>query len=344
VKLFGMNLTRRELQQWIGRMEQVAGIRRAELADGRERGVRIADVHNGGGLRFTVLLDRGMDIGDAEFAGIPLAYLTAGEYAHPSYFDDDGLKWLRSWGGGLLTGCGLRNVGAPCATEDESFPLHGRLSNAPARNVRCVEEWDGAECTLAVEGDLSEARLFGENLRLHRRIAVRVGSNEIEISDTIENAGFEPEPVFILYHTNWGFPVVYPGAVLEAVPHEVEPRDADAAEGLDEWMKMQPPTPGYREQVFYHDIPADADGMSTLRLRSPQTGLLVEVRAQKDVLPYFIQWKMMGQGAYVTGIEPSNCRVGGRCDELERGPHCILQPGDKQLFRVVIRISPIDGD
>ena len=60
-------MTDAELKPYVGTMDQLARIRTSVLDDGRGRGIRIADVDNGSGLRFTVLLDRGMDIGDASF-------------------------------------------------------------------------------------------------------------------------------------------------------------------------------------------------------------------------------------------------------------------------------------
>ena len=118
--------------------------------------------------------------------------------------------------------------------------------------------------------------------------------------------------------------------------------DDEATAGLDAWHAMQPPTPGYSEQVFYHDISADADGYAALTLRSPATGLGVNVACRKAELPLIVHWKMMGQGAYVTGLEPSNCRVGGRAEELEREPHCVLDPGAAREFSVRIRVRPLD--
>jgi hypothetical protein len=60
-------------------------------------------------------------------------------------------------------------------------------------------------------------------------------------------------------------------------------------------------------------------------------------------LPNLIQWKMMGAGAYVTGLEPSNCDVGGRAAELEseNGPHCVLQPGESRTFSVDFSFTAI---
>ena len=99
------------LRERMGSMRQLAGIRRAELEDGKGRGMRILDVTNGSGLAFTVYPDRGMDIGETTFKGIPIAWITPNGPVAPQFYDASGLNWLRSWGGGLLTGCGLMNVG-----------------------------------------------------------------------------------------------------------------------------------------------------------------------------------------------------------------------------------------
>ena len=130
------------LRERIGSMRQVAGIRRAELEDGKGRGMRILDVNNGSGLNFTVYPDRGMDIGEASFKGIPVAWITPNGPVAPQFYDAKGLNWLRSWGGGLLTGCGLMNVGGPNASGGEEHGLHGRLSHTPAGQVNAKAAWD----------------------------------------------------------------------------------------------------------------------------------------------------------------------------------------------------------
>ena len=49
------------------------GIETFVLDDGPGRGVRIAWVNTGGGLRYKVVIDRGLDIADAEFKGRSLS-------------------------------------------------------------------------------------------------------------------------------------------------------------------------------------------------------------------------------------------------------------------------------
>ncbi|MGD0611018.1 MAG: aldose 1-epimerase family protein [Anaerolineales bacterium] len=337
--LFNRTWTRSELLNQVGDLSQVAGIKLGEWSDGNERGLRVADARTGSGLGFTVLLDRGMDIGPATYKGLPLAWVSPTGFSHPMYFDPQGLQWLRTFGAGLLTGCGLTSVGAPGEDDGESLGQHGRLSHLPAWHVSIHETWDGDDCSFQVEGEMRQVRVFGENLRLKRRITTGLGSNCITVQDVVENLGTAASPLMLLYHINLGFPLLDETSELLTEPHPVEPRDAAAETGLQEWMHFQKPTPGYAEQVFYHDLPADKNGWASVQLinRSRKLGLCV--RFQKATLPNFVQWKMMGQGTYVLGLEPANCRVGGRSQERARGTLQILQPGEVRKFLVEIEVS-----
>lgn len=110
--LFGRSLRKEELRKLVGDVSQVAGIRMVELADGRVRGMRAADVYTGSGLRFQVLADRGLDLGAAEHAGRPLAFVHPA-LGTPALRERQGLGWLRTFGGGLVTTCGLDHFGPP---------------------------------------------------------------------------------------------------------------------------------------------------------------------------------------------------------------------------------------
>lgn len=337
--LFNRTWTHTELLNHIGDLSQVAGIKLGEWSDGVERGLRVAEVRSGSGLEFTVLLDRGMDVGPASYKGMPLAWISHTGFGHPAYFDPNGLGWLRTFGGGLLTGCGLTYVGAPEEDEGESFGIHGRLSHLPAQHVRIDEAWHGDDCSFWIEGEMRQARVFGENLRLTRRITIGLGDSRIALHDRVENLGASTSPLMILYHINLGFPLLDETCRLIAEPHAVEPRDAAAVPGVNDWMRFQPPTHGYAEQVFYHDLPADEKGWAGIKLINPMRHVSLSVRFQKATLPNLVQWKMMGQGTYVLGLEPANCRVGGRSQERARGTLQFLEPGERREFDVEIAVS-----
>jgi Domain of unknown function (DUF4432) len=338
-KLFGREWTRAELLAQVGDLSQVAGVRLIELNDGVERGVRAADVRTGGGLEFTVLLDRGMDIGAASYKGLPLTWISPAGFAHPAHFEPEGLGWLRTFGGGLVTGCGLTYLGAPGDDDGEALGLHGRLSVLPARHVGSGQEWDLDECSFWVDGELRQARLFGENLALTRRIETWLGQNRLTIRDTVENLGDTSTPLMVLYHINLGFPMLDSGCRLEAPVHNVRPRDKVAEPGISEWMRFQGPTTGYQEQVFIHDLPADGDGWASIRLINPALRLWFQVRFRKESLPNLVQWKQMGQGAYVLGLEPANCGVEGRAKDRQRGTLEFLEPDESREFEVEIAVG-----
>lgn len=338
-RLLGREWSRAELMAYVGDLAQVAGVKLGEWSDGAERGVRTAEVRTGSGLEFTVLLDRGMDIGPAFYRGMPLAWISPTGFGHPGFFEPEGAGWLRTFGGGLLTGCGLTYVGAPNVDEGEALGLHGRLSMLPASHVRTNEKWAGDECTLSVKGEVRQARLFGENLRLARRISAGLGQSTITVHDVVENLADVTTPLMIVYHMNIGFPMLDETSYLVAEPRSTRARDEFAAPGINDWMRFQLPTSGYHEQAFYHDLPAGPDGWAAITLVNPTRRLSLTVRYDGSTLTNLIEWKQMGRGEYVLGLEPSNCTVDGRSKERARGTLPFIEPGQRVEFSVQVQIS-----
>ncbi len=343
VRLFGRDFTRKELQSYVGNTAQLGGIRPIELASGRERGVRGFDVATGSGFEFTVLADRALDVTRATFRGRSLAFHTPAGQAHPAYYEPQGLGWLRTFPGGLLATCGLAYMGAPCVDEGEELGLHGRVGTLPAEELGCWTAWEGDDLWMRIQGTVTEGVIFGNPLRLTRAISAKLGGNSILFEDTVENLGGMPTPHMMLYHFNLGFPVLGPAARLVSHSLDVKPRDAEGAKGLEMYAEFQQPTPGYAEQVFYHDLATDNEGDARVALVNPELdgGLGVFLRYHKKTLPRFIQWKMMGYGSYVLGLEPGNAYVGGRDKERAAGTLPVLQPGESRSYTVEIGV--LDG-
>jgi len=313
----------------LGSMAQLASIRRLVSDDGKGRGMRVLEMNNGSGLSFTVYPDRGMDIGQAYYKGTPLAWVACNGEVASQFYDAEGLEWLRTWGGGLLTGCGLTNVGGPNTAPDGTHGLHGRLSHLPSEEVNTKAGWtDDGTYALSVSGRVRQSKVFGENLLLTREITTGLGDASITVRDRIENQGFAPSPLMLLYHLNLGWPLVDEGATLEAPPHEVTPQNAHAAAGLSDWSRISAPVAGFGEQVYYHALPPDPQGLASARLVNPRLGLSFRVSYRVAELPYLIQWKMMGQGEYVVGLEPANCYPEGQEKIASRGLLRHLAPGE----------------
>ncbi len=342
-QLFGENLARADLLRRVGDISQVARAKLYRLAEGPEEGTLAVDMSTGSGLVFTVVPSRGLDISAASHNGRSLAWRSACGDTHPAYYDPHGLGWLRTFPGGLLTTCGLTWMGAPSVDDGHALGLHGRASNTPAYGVRCGGEWRGEDYVVFVEGAIRETVVFGDYLVLRRRIEAYLGQNRISLTDVVTNEGHATSPHMQLYHMNLGYPVVAPGSRLLTPSLAVTPRDAEAKGGADKHNVADEPTPGYAEQCFFHSMQAGEDGMVTTGLVNPAIGggFGVRIAYRQAELPCFVQWKMMGQGTYVMGLEPANALVMGRAEERTAGRLKHLEPGESREYRVEVTV--VDG-
>jgi hypothetical protein len=348
VNLWGRQWTRAELLARVGRLEQVAGVQLAEAGDGAERGVRLLRFATGTGFEFEVLVDRGFDIGRAGLAGRPLAWWSPVGLVSPWLHDASGIEWFRGFPGGLVSTCGLDHTllgGPDDATvfnyphrKTETYGLHGRYTGLPARLAGYGESWNGDECTLWAEGDVVQAAVFGEQLRLHRRVETDLGATSLRITDTVTNTGATPCPHMLLYHCNIGFPVVDAGAEL-LYPAADGTCVSDA--GSEDYRSLVAPAPGFVEECYEHDMIAGPDGYVSAAVVNRAAGLGVFQRYRRAALPHHITWRQLGTGTYVVAMEPSTNRDAGRFDARARGELQVLEPGESRGYE--LEIGALDG-
>jgi len=342
VELYGKTYTRGEVSRRIGSMSQLGGIRRMTIAEGPGKGVDTVEVATATGLEYTVLLDRGMDISSARYRGRSLCWRSGTGDRHPAFYEGQGLEWLRIFFGGLLTTCGLTQVGAPCEDAGESLGVHGRYTSLPAEKISLAEDWRGRDYVVSVAGEIREHRVFGADLVCRRRISSILGGNTIVLEDTVTNEGSNPHPHMILYHCNFGFPLVDEGTKLYAPARNVIPRDDDAKSGVREHRIMTAPERGFREQVLFHEMRKKRNGESCVALINEDfaegEGFGVALRYTAKTLPHFSQWKMMGERTYVCGLEPGNCRVMGRAKERDEGRLVTLRAGQSVSYRIEFEV------
>lgn len=340
-ELYGRRYTRAELLQRVGRLDQIGGIEPATLEGGCAAGVRAMRVTTGSGLDVTVLPDRCLDIPMIRFNGRPLCWHSRNGIVGPQFYEEAGNGFLRSFFGGLMTTCGLRNFGPPCQVDGDDFPMHGRIGNLPASEVSYGTDWDGDDCIFWIEGIVRESRVFGEDMTLRRRIEARLGSSSLHISSVVRNEGWRPEGHMILFHMNPGFPLLDEGARLLVDPLDVHPRDAEAQQGLDVYDRFSAPQAGFHEQVFTLDLSPDAEGYTRAAVvnEALDGGLGLQLRFRKDQLPWMFEWRQMGQGTYVVGMEPANCpTIEGRAEAVRRGTLPVLQPGEERQYDIDVDV------
>ena len=357
VELFGRKCSRAAIDARTGALAQVAGVELLEYADGPERGVRVLDFRTGAGLSFRVAVDRGFDLLSADYRGVPIGWRSPTGPRHPglaSVEENRGWGFLRSFTG-LLATCGLDHALAPAASSvaqyiypgftEGDYPLHGRVSQVPARLVGYGSRWDDDACTLWAEGEVAQMAVFGENLVLTRRIEAALGGATITVDDRVENRGYRPTPHMLLYHYNFGYPLLDDGAELlipsRAIVHAVH---GDLrAQGVGHRLQG-PPKADFSEQVYEHDVVAGPDGMASALLINPALGadgFGVRLDYDRTALPCLIEWQCLQSGLYVLGIEPSTNHVLGRRFAEERGELMFLEHGETRHYRT--RLSVLDG-
>jgi hypothetical protein len=342
MEVFGKEISKKEIVERTGDISQLGGIKYYQFIDGTSRGVRAVDIKSPCGLDFTVLPDRGMDISNLFYRSIPIVWRSATRETSPVYYESRGLEWLRTFNGGLLTTCGLTNAGPPCIDNGEELGQHGRISNISAEKVLADGCWDGDRYMMWFQGKVREASVFGNKLELTRKITTWMDEPKIILEDTVENIGGETSPLMILYHVNIGFPVLDEGSELLESQAEVTPRDEEAKKGHEDFNKFSSPIRDYKEKVYFHDISADGEGYSNVAIVNEGfnngEGIGFWMRFKKDTLPLMTQWKNMGMGEYVCGMEPCNNYVGGRKAERERGSLRFIEPGESIDFRLEFNI------
>jgi len=337
------NISREELRKYSSDTAQLASCRLSSLEDGNGRGMRIIDVNNGSGLSFTISPDRGMDIVETYFKGIPIAFRAPAGYVNGAKFESKGFGWLRSWAGGMISICGLRNVGNPGSDNEAALEpewgLHGRINHQSAENLSIKQSWQGDKFVLKANGTMRETSLFAENLRLEREISTSLGDNTIYLKNTVINEGATSEVLQVLYHCNFGYPAISPGATLEAVQHELTPRNKESAKGIDRWHLIEEPVKGIAEKCFLHKIPATEDNFASIKLINPAIGLEAKLSWDTSTLPQMMQWKMMGNGTYVLGLEPTNCSVAGRESDIKNNQAQFIEPGEEIIFKIKLSFT-----
>ncbi len=352
--LYGKEMTRTELEAVSGANAHAAGVRLMTLEDGVERGIRMLEFRTGTGLRFTVLVDRAMDIGDCEYRGMGIGWQSPAGFRHPGlheYEGEGGLGWLRSFSGLMVT-CGLDHIlfmyDAPADNyvyaprEKVSHSIHGRVGTIPAKLTGYGEAWDGDRCTLWAEGVVAQGTVFGEHLEMHRRIEVEVGGNDIRLTDRVVNRGFYRTPHMFCYHINVGHPVLEEGARYLAPIADVvwaAHQETYDAQGVG-YRAMPGPQTDFHEQVWQHELTADDQGEVPTALVNDRLGLGLMVVTRKDQFPCQYEWQNLQSGQYALGIEPSSNHVLGHGAARKRGELIWLGHGDERRYDTTFSILP----
>ena len=150
------------------------------------------------------------------------------------------------------------------------------------------------------------------------------------MTDKIKNIGSEASPLEVLYHCNMGYPLLSENSEVFVPSSEVLPRNEYAKEGIEDCLKMEKPQNGYVEKCYYHIV----SGTPTVSIYNPDIKKGLNIKFDTKELPYFTEWKMMGEYDYVLGLEPGNCYPDGRDVMREKGMLEFLKPDEEKVHHI----------
>lgn len=145
----------------------------------------------------------------------------------------------------------------------------------------------------------------------------------------------------MLYHFNFGFPLLCEGSFIAKSSGTVKGINEASESAAGSCCDIHAPVHGYTEQVFIHDMKADAEGYVYAAIINKNLGLGAYLKFRKDQLPGMLQWKMLGEMEYVVGLEPILGQPIGRDKAREAGLLDFVEPGGKRNFD--IEIGVLDG-
>ena len=309
------------------------------LRGGLSDGVDVIYLDNGL-LTLAVLPTRGMGLWYGELNDLRLGWNSpVRNPVHPTFVDEmrrGGIGWLDGFNE-LVCRCGLGWNGAPGDDGDQFLPLHGRVANLPAHEVRL----EVTESGLSLIGVVDEASVFGGHLQLTSVLTTTFGEPSFSIADTVTNLSSAPADAEMLYHCNVGRPFLGAGARFQTAAAEMAPRDARAAEETDLWHTYKGPEQGYAEQVYFYRPIANAHGQGIAVLQAPDSNRAVAVRFDTSTLPWLTQWKNTQAEAdgYCTGLEPATGFPNVRSYEREQGRVVRLGAAEEITFRLSMEVA-----
>lgn len=316
------------------------------LRGGRQEGVALVAIESDA-LALTVSPTRGMSIVDGRAGDVRLGWGSpVKEIVHPSTIDlgrRGGLGWLEGFNEWLVR-CGLESAGAPdrdVLTNNQGerieteLTLHGRIANLPASEVELVCE-RAPPFAVRLRGRVDERQMFGPQLELWTEIAFVPGRSGFRVTDTVTNRGGAPQELQLIYHVNFGPPLLGDGARLHAPLARVTPINARAAAAIDGYAHLGGPVAGFVEEVFCLAPKAGDDGRTRVALVNPAGDRAAVMSYGLAELPCLTLWKQTGALAdgYVVGIEPGTSFPRPRRIERERGHVPVLAPGASRTFAV----------
>ncbi len=332
----------------VANVHQIGGIETAILDNGTARGMRVAYINTGAGLRLKVLIDRCMDISEAFYNEHSLTWISQNGASTISPIDSKNPNlWLTHFGGGLVTTCGLQQVGNTESDATETRPLNGTIHAQPAEIISIIQpNLQNQQINMQLVGIIKECTPFGTQLILKRTITATLGLAKFSILDEVVNTGNIPAPHMLMYHCNFGWPLVDTGTELfwEGTLESRGRTFDDAVFNKADYKIVKAPianTNGEAEACAFINSHPNQAGICTCGLINRLIGLKLTMQYHKTALPWLTNWQHFENNEYVVGLEPGTNPPIGQTKAKSNNTLRTLAPGQSEKYSLHFTVEKL---
>ena len=308
------------------------------LHGGKQEGSKVLTITSQNGLTIALSPTRGMDLLHVNGDGVRLGWDSpVNEVVNPAYINLDsrnGLGWLEGFNE-MMVRCGYEWTGHPVVKDGRIYTLHGKAGNTPASRVEVTID-EKAPHEIRVRGLLKENTFKKANLETWTELRYVPGAKSFTLHDVLTNRGDYPHDYQIIYHSNFGTPILEKDARFIAPLKSVSPFNDYAKSGLKAWNIYDAPTKDFDEMVFNLVPKADSSGKTLAAVINSKGDKGASIEFDTHQLPLLTMWKntdTLKQG-YVTGIEPGTNYAYPVTIEKEQGRVKQLAPGQSTTFEL----------
>lgn len=308
------------------------------LKGGKQDGSEVITITSGD---FSIKLSptRGMGILAVEGDGVRMGWDSpVDEVVNPTYINLEsrgGIGWLDGFNE-MMVRCGFEWTGHAVEADGMMYTLHGRAGNTPVSKL-IVDIDEKAPYTITVKGLIKENTFKKSHLETWATLSYVPGERSFTVNDVVTNKGDYTRDYQIIYHSNYGTPILGDGAQFIAPVKEISPFNDYAIQGLKDWQTYLGPTKGFDEMVFNVYPYANDKGQTKVMLASQDGTKGAGIEFNITQLPVLSLWKNTDtlQQGYVTGLEPGTSFAYPVTIEREQKRVRQLEPGQSANFTLV---------
>ncbi|MGG7446087.1 aldose 1-epimerase family protein [Kosakonia oryzendophytica] len=315
---------------------QQFSIEQIVLHGGKQEGSKVIKITSKNGLTIALSPTRGMNLLYADGFGVHMGWSSpVKEVVNPAFINlesRNGLGWLEGFNE-MVVRCGYEWTGHPVTADGQIYTLHGKVGNTPASQVS-VDVSETAPYEIRIRGLVKESTFKKADLQTEMELRYIPGSNSFSLHDVLTNHADYPHDYQIIYHSNFGKPILEQGARFITPYENVSPFNDYAKAGLKEWQTYAGPTKGFDEMVFNIKPLADANKQTVAALLNKAGDKGVSISYNTEQLPVLTLWKNTDteKQGYVTGIEPGTSYAYPVTIERQQKRVKQLQPGQSTRF------------